>query len=128
MKGLRTRVWTHGHLRRDGKPINEFVADTLKKIEACAQSIFDTPAEDSIHDDVVARVLSPECHGRVRGLGFGVTLSKVDEQIQSNSQVRELESQLQTQSERVGALEEKVEALLMLSQVTYFIIIYNMIR
>jgi hypothetical protein len=29
LKGLRTRVWTCGHLRKDGKPINEAVADTL---------------------------------------------------------------------------------------------------
>lgn len=53
---------------------------------------------------------------RVRGLGFGVAPSKVDGQIQSNGRVRELESQLQTQSARMGALEEKVEALLKLSQ------------
>jgi hypothetical protein len=29
IKGLRTKVWTHGHLRKDGKPINEAVAETL---------------------------------------------------------------------------------------------------
>ncbi|CAI9786456.1 unnamed protein product [Fraxinus pennsylvanica] len=85
LKGLRTRVWTCGHLRKDGKPINEAVADTLRRIEECSASISDTPAEDSIRDDAVARILGPECHGR-------------------------------TQAQRMGALEEKVEALLKLSQ------------
>ncbi|XP_022897605.1 uncharacterized protein LOC111411291 [Olea europaea var. sylvestris] len=28
--GLRTTVWTHGHLRKDGNPINEAVAETLE--------------------------------------------------------------------------------------------------
>ncbi|XP_022867286.1 uncharacterized protein LOC111387002 isoform X1 [Olea europaea var. sylvestris] len=109
LKGLRTIVWMHGHLRNDGTPINEAVAATLKRIEDCFQSISDTPAENSIRDDAIARVLGPEHRGRVRGLGFGVAPSKVDGQIQSNGRVRELE-------EKVGALEEKVEALLQLSQ------------
>jgi hypothetical protein len=81
-----------------------------KKIEDCAKSISDTPTENSILDDAVARILGPEHRGRVRGLGFGITPSKVDGHIQSNVRVRELES-------KVEALEEKVEALLKLSQV-----------
>ncbi|XP_022856847.1 uncharacterized protein LOC111377874 [Olea europaea var. sylvestris] len=116
IKGLRTRVWTHGHLRKDGKPINEAVAETLRKIEDCAESISDTPAENSIRDDATARILGPERRGRVRGLGLGVTPSKVDGNVQSSEKVRELESKLQTQSVRMEALEEKVEALLKLSQ------------
>jgi hypothetical protein len=87
-----------------------------RRIEDCSASISDTPAEDSIRDDAVARILGPERHGRVRGLGFGVVPSKVDGQIQSSGRVRELETQLQTQAQRMGALEEKVEALLKLSQ------------
>ncbi|KAL2542349.1 Transposase 23 domain-containing protein [Abeliophyllum distichum] len=74
-----------------------------------------------IRDDAIARVLGPERRARVRGLGFGATPSRVDAQIQSNRRVRELESQLQTQSERMGTLEEKVEALLKLSQQVNFI-------
>ncbi|KAL2471433.1 Transposase 23 domain-containing protein [Abeliophyllum distichum] len=100
-------------MRRKGYPR---MAHDMKKIEDCAQLISGTSAKDSIRNDVIARVLGSECCGRVRGLGFGATPSKVDAQIQSNGRVRELESQLQTQSERMEALEEKVEALLKLSQ------------
>ncbi|KAL2492026.1 Transposase 23 domain-containing protein [Abeliophyllum distichum] len=89
---------------------------SMKKIEDCAQSISVTPVEGSIHDDAIAQVLGPERRGRVRDLGFGATPSKVDAQIQSNGRVRELESQLPTQLERMGTLEENVEALLKLSQ------------
>ncbi|XP_022852388.1 uncharacterized protein LOC111374014 isoform X1 [Olea europaea var. sylvestris] len=114
--GLRTTVWTHGHLRKDGNPINEAVAETLMKIKDYAESISDTPAENSIRDDDVARILGPERRGRVRGLGLGVTPSKIDGNTQSNEKVRDLENKLQTQSVRMEALEEKVEALLKLSQ------------
>ncbi|CAA3030820.1 Hypothetical predicted protein [Olea europaea subsp. europaea] len=71
-----------------------------KRIEYCVQSISDTPAENSIFDDAIARVLGPEHRERARGFGFGVAPSKVDGQIQSNGRVRELEG-------KVGALEEK---------------------
>ncbi|KAK9265487.1 hypothetical protein L1049_001725 [Liquidambar formosana] len=39
---------------------------------------------DSIRGDAVAHVLGPERGGRVRGLGFGSTLTRVDAQLQSN--------------------------------------------
>lgn len=87
-----------------------------KRIEDWAVSISDIPVEDFICDDAVSRILGYECHGRVRGLGFRVIPSKVDGQIQNSGRVRELESQLHTQAQRMGALEEKVEALLKLSQ------------
>lgn len=63
-----------------------------KRIEDRAHSISDTLAEDSFRDDVVAPVLGPKCHGRVKGLGFGVASPKVDGQILSNGRIRELES------------------------------------
>ncbi|XP_022853991.1 uncharacterized protein LOC111375405 [Olea europaea var. sylvestris] len=52
--GLRMTVWTYVHLRKDGNPINEAVAETLMKIKDCAESISDTPVENSIRDDAVA--------------------------------------------------------------------------
>ncbi|KAL2518272.1 Ribosomal L28e domain-containing protein [Abeliophyllum distichum] len=62
----------------------------------------------------------PERCGRVMELGFGTTASKVDAQIQSNERVTEIENQLQTQSERMRALEEKVGALLKLIGKNFF--------
>ncbi|KAL2512994.1 Transposase 23 domain-containing protein [Abeliophyllum distichum] len=101
-----------------GKNSDKFasIVGAMKNIEYCAQSISDTPGEDSIRDDAIARILGPKNRGRVRGLRFGTTPSKVDAQIQSTGRVRALESQLQTQSEKMETLEEKVEVLLKLSQ------------
>ena len=48
----------------------------------------------SIRDDALAKVLGPEHLGRVRGLGYGITPTKVDAIVQSTGRVTTLENQL----------------------------------
>ena len=55
------------------------------------------PSHDStsLRDDAVVKVLGPERPGHVRGLGFGVTPTKVDVSLHSNARVTTLENQIQ---------------------------------
>ncbi|KAM7502668.1 hypothetical protein LguiB_001572 [Lonicera macranthoides] len=86
----RVDVWLQGHTRKNGNPVNEAVQETMTKIKEIP------PTQDliSIRDDALAKFLGPERPGRVRGLGFGVTPTKVDAIVQSNGRVAALENQL----------------------------------
>lgn len=48
----------------------------------------------SFRDDAVAKVLGPDPRGRVRGLGYGATPSKVEGQTQMRDKVNKLEKEL----------------------------------
>ncbi|XP_020422299.1 uncharacterized protein LOC109949877 [Prunus persica] len=112
----RVTLWTKAHERKDGTPINEVVSNILKDIKTCNESKENPPARNSIRDDAIARVLGPETRGRVRGLGFGATPSRVDAVIQGSERVKELESVVKSQSQRMQLIEAKLEAFIKMSQ------------
>lgn len=60
--------------------------------------------------------MGPETRGRVRGLGFGATPSRVDAVIQGSERVKELESVVKSQSQRMQLIEAKLEAFIKMSQ------------
>ena len=49
----------------------------------------------SFRDDAVAKVLGPDPRGRVRGLGYGETPSKLEGQAQVRDKFNKLEKELQ---------------------------------
>ncbi|XP_022899463.1 uncharacterized protein LOC111412794 [Olea europaea var. sylvestris] len=56
-----------------------------------------SPSQHSLKDDGVARVLGPERRGRVRGLGFGATPSKLSALVHNHNlqtQVQELRDEI----------------------------------
>lgn len=57
-------------------------------------------------------VLGPETHGRVRGLGFGATLSRVNAAIQGSGRVKELEAIVDFQAQRFAQIEAKLDSVL----------------
>ncbi|KAK9265796.1 hypothetical protein L1049_028599 [Liquidambar formosana] len=107
----RADVWTKGHLRKNNEPYNDAVADTLKKMEEYTQSATAQSSNNGIRGDAVAHVLGPERGGRVRGLGFGATITRVDAQLQSCVKVKQLELQLQKQDEEVKKHEDQMNKL-----------------
>ncbi|KAK9110184.1 hypothetical protein Sjap_018244 [Stephania japonica] len=56
--------------------------------------------EDDIKEGAIARVLGKERHGRVRGLGNGVTLSSLNANAYTNGRVKELEDNGSNSSSR----------------------------
>ncbi|KAL6272128.1 hypothetical protein ACE6H2_022820 [Prunus campanulata] len=112
----RVTLWTKAHERKDGTPINKVVSNILKDIKMCNESKENPPLRNSIRDDAIARVIGPESRGRVRGLGFGATPSRVDAIIQGSGRVKELESVVKSQSQRMQLIEAKLEAFIKMSQ------------
>ncbi|XP_022862007.1 uncharacterized protein LOC111382310 [Olea europaea var. sylvestris] len=73
----RDDVYIRGHTRKNGEPINESVGETLNKIKAYSETVF-SPSKHSLEGDGGAKVFGPKRPGRVRGLGFGATPSKLN--------------------------------------------------
>ena len=63
----------------------------------------------NIDEDVIAQVLGPEHRGSVQGMGLGATPSRVKAQAQCNVSVKELETKLHEQNEKMTRLEEKFD-------------------
>lgn len=59
-----------------------------------------------MNDDAIARVLGRDKRGQVRGLGFGVTLSRIDGQVRSEQKVRVLELKLKETNDMVAKMQE----------------------
>ncbi|TXG72584.1 hypothetical protein EZV62_001163 [Acer yangbiense] len=68
----RMETWIAAHKHKNGTPVNENVGEMIEKMEEIAK---DGPK--TIANDAVPQVIGKEHLGRVRGLGFGVTPTKV---------------------------------------------------
>ncbi|KAK9155140.1 hypothetical protein Sjap_002620 [Stephania japonica] len=71
----RVGVWRLGHVKKNGEPVNEDVSSKLEETKKCTTK---NPTTNNIKDDVLAKILGPERHGRVRGPGAGATLSRIE--------------------------------------------------
>ncbi|KAK9177819.1 hypothetical protein WN943_027008 [Citrus x changshan-huyou] len=121
-KITRVDVWLEGHRKKNGEPANEAVGRRMEKVVEY-QEIDNNPKENNdIRNDVVAKAYGSEKRGRVRARGFGVTPTAENLHNRSTQKVRELESQLHTQSQRVEILEQKFE------QMTAFMLKQNLGR
>ncbi|XP_040365495.1 uncharacterized protein LOC121050192 isoform X1 [Rosa chinensis] len=100
----RAELWIKGHEQKKSK--NEHVA--AKIIEIQAKLDVQPPSEGHIpvKYDILSQVLGKERPGRVRGLGSGVTPSKVDAQLESSSWKQTLENKIDAMSERTKLLED----------------------
>uniref|UniRef100_A0A2N9I0V6 DUF8039 domain-containing protein n=1 Tax=Fagus sylvatica TaxID=28930 RepID=A0A2N9I0V6_FAGSY len=107
----RVDVWTQGHLKKNGEPVNKAVDETLKKIQDCTQSSTSQPVGNTIKDDAIAQVVGPGRRGYVIGLGFGATPSQILAEKRGNEMVRQLQSQLKEQANGMKNLEAQIEKL-----------------
>nr|WNT94115.1 hypothetical protein [Paeonia lactiflora] len=104
-KITRVDVWTRAHLRKDGKPINEAAAESIRKLEEYSKSP-EAQTGISPREDALAKLFGPERRDQVRGLGFGATASKVDVEIRgSGSKVHRLEYEVKDLRQQVVDLK-----------------------
>ncbi|KAL5776265.1 hypothetical protein ACOSP7_009191 [Xanthoceras sorbifolium] len=106
-KITRVDVWIEGHKRKKNKPLSEAVQTIMDEINQLRVSTC-PPNDNNINEDSLAKVLGAEKRGRVRGLGFGATPSRVQTQIQSGGRVKQLEAELKATNDQVASLKDMI--------------------
>ncbi|KAK9090485.1 hypothetical protein Sjap_023662 [Stephania japonica] len=106
----RVDLWTQGHLKRNGEPLNDEIASIVEELQRQHQTNPDTPLTD-INDDALAKILGPEGRGQVRGLGLGASRSQVNARLLYEERIKELEDKVRSQSSLMEAQSERIEKL-----------------
>ncbi|XP_073058496.1 uncharacterized protein [Primulina eburnea] len=101
----RTKVWVEGHKKKNGQPSGEAVGEKMKEIEECAPESQNTA---NIAEDAISLVFGKEIRGRVRGMGFGVTPSKVGASLQQNGTIKQLQSMMHNLQQEVQQMRSIV--------------------
>ncbi|KAL5765586.1 hypothetical protein ACOSP7_016203 [Xanthoceras sorbifolium] len=102
LQGSRVDVWIEGHKRKKNMPLGEAVQIAMS---TCP------PNDNNIKEDSLTKVLGAEKRGRVRGLGFGATPSRVQTQIQSGGRVKQLEVELEATNDQEASLKEMINMI-----------------
>ncbi|KAK9189493.1 hypothetical protein WN943_018090 [Citrus x changshan-huyou] len=97
--GTRVNVWLKSCTRKNGQPINAAAAESMKKLEEIS-AMSTEEDQTSLKNDGIAKLKGDERPGCVKGMGFGVTPSKVVAQVQGNRKVKKLENDLKKLSDR----------------------------
>ncbi|KAL5826090.1 hypothetical protein ACOSQ4_017887 [Xanthoceras sorbifolium] len=106
-KITRVDVWIEGHKRKKNKPLSEAVQTTMDEINQLRESTC-PPNDNNINEDSLVKVLGAEKRGRVRGLEFGATSSRVQTQIQSGGRIKQLEAELKATNDQVASLKDMI--------------------
>ncbi|KAL5757797.1 hypothetical protein ACOSP7_020408 [Xanthoceras sorbifolium] len=110
-KITRVDVWIEGHKRKKNKPLSEAVQIAMDEINQLRESTC-PPNDNNINEDSLAKVLGADKRGRVRGLGFGATPSRVQTQIQSEGIVKQLEAELEATNDQVASLKDVINMIM----------------
>ncbi|XP_042400992.1 uncharacterized protein LOC121991029 [Zingiber officinale] len=103
-KITRSQVWIEGHKRKNGEPSTQAVGEKMKKILECPPESQNTT---NIADDAISIVFGNEARGRVRGMGFGVTPSKVGASVQQNGMVQQLQTIVQNVQQQMQEMRQQ---------------------
>ncbi|KAL5856940.1 hypothetical protein ACOSQ3_004398 [Xanthoceras sorbifolium] len=91
----RVETWIAGHKHKDGTPVIEDAKEIIKQMEGIS-----TNQLTSISDDVVSQVLGKEHRGRVRGLGGGITPTRVNTSVVGKQTTTQLREEMKKQNKR----------------------------
>ncbi|CAL9238612.1 unnamed protein product, partial [Arabidopsis halleri] len=93
-KITRSKVWIAGHTHTDGRPVRPEFADTIEQIQSL-DSQMDSTSGDNIKEDAVSKVLGKDKPGRVRGMGRGITATKLAFIQARDSRLEELHNEVE---------------------------------
>ncbi|CAE5962892.1 unnamed protein product [Arabidopsis arenosa] len=87
----RSKVWVAGHTHSDGRPVRPEFAETIEKIKSI-DSEMGSSSTTNLKEDAVSQVLGKDKPGRLRGMGRGVTATKLAFMLARDSHVEKLEA------------------------------------
>lgn len=76
-----------------------------REIEECLP---ESQIETNIDGDAISLVFGKEARGRVRGLGFGVTPSRVGACVQQNGKIKQLEESMQEMMRQMQEMKSMI--------------------
>ncbi|CAN7077746.1 unnamed protein product [Brassica oleracea var. botrytis] len=109
-KVTRSKVWIEAHTHKDGRPARPEFEETIEKIKTI-DSELDSTASTNIKEDAVSKVLGQDRPGRVRGLGRGITASKLAILAARDTHVMKLEAKQAELVDVVRGLQEQLHNL-----------------
>ncbi|KAL5824528.1 hypothetical protein ACOSQ3_020591 [Xanthoceras sorbifolium] len=101
----RVETWIAGHKHKDGTPVTEDAGEIIKQLEGISRN-----QATSISDDAISQVLGKEHRGRVRGLGGGITPTRVNASVVGKQTTTQLREEMKKQNKRH---EDEMNATLM---------------
>ncbi|KAL1198050.1 hypothetical protein V5N11_005044 [Cardamine amara subsp. amara] len=109
-KVTRSKVWVAGHTHSDGRLVRPEFEETIDKIKSI-DSRMESTASMSVEDDAVSQVLGKDKPGRIRGMGRGVTATKLAFMHARDSHVQKLEAKQAELVDVVCGLQDQVRGL-----------------
>ncbi|XP_026417050.1 uncharacterized protein LOC113312516 [Papaver somniferum] len=102
----RVKVWTAGHKQKEGKEPNPGVVEALEKIQRAAGE-HGADVGSSVTDDLLDKSLGDDKPGRLRGIGYGATKTKMVVKTYYKKIIKECRDSMKEVNERLALLEEK---------------------
>ncbi|XP_010475406.1 PREDICTED: uncharacterized protein LOC104754820 [Camelina sativa] len=87
----RSKIWIAGHTHADGRPVKPEFADTIEQIKSLDNQMDSTSGSFNIKEDDVSKVLGIDKPGCVKGMGRGITATKLAHLHARDSKIEELQ-------------------------------------
>ncbi|MCL7031571.1 hypothetical protein MKW94_005372 [Papaver nudicaule] len=97
-------LWKVGHQQKEGKEPNACVVEALEKLER-AQQEQAADVGSSVTVDVLAKALGDEKPGKIRGVGYGVTKTKMVVKSHYKKIIKECQVNMMEMNQRLAQLE-----------------------
>ncbi|XP_026416149.1 uncharacterized protein LOC113311536 [Papaver somniferum] len=102
----RVELWITGHKQKEGKEPNPGIVEALEKIERAAEE-HGAYVGSSVTDDFISKSLGDDKPGRLRGIGYGVTKTKMVFKSHYKKIIKECKDSMTEMNARLALLEEK---------------------
>ncbi|KAK9943326.1 hypothetical protein M0R45_008938 [Rubus argutus] len=106
----RVKIWIKSRTRKDGKPVNTQVSETIEKLNQI-EGISASSSTTSVRDDALSKVLGEDKPGRLRGMGRGMTITKLTFFQTKDKYVAKMQEEHSNMQERINHLENLVNKL-----------------
>ncbi|KAG6501639.1 hypothetical protein ZIOFF_041522 [Zingiber officinale] len=97
--------------KKKGETVNTLRKKRKKQESSKEKKILECPPESqnttNIADDAISIVFGNEAHGRVRGMGFGVTPLKVGTSVQQNGMIQQLQTIVQNVQQQMQEMRQQ---------------------